>query len=99
MRSVRARGVDLRLAKPVETASGAMASTPLVLIDVLTNGGITGCSYVRCYTSVALRPLVDLITNVAALIAGGDASPAAGLPLAVFSRPSGRCAPLPAASI
>jgi mandelate racemase len=77
IRSVRARGVDLRLNKPVETASGVMLSTPLVLIDLFTEEGIVGCSYVRCYTPVALRPLTDLVVAVAALIEGDEASPEA----------------------
>jgi len=75
IRSIRARGLNLSLARPVETASGIMATTPLVLIDLATEEGVIGRSYIRCYTSVALQPLVQLVTNLDGLIAGGDAAP------------------------
>jgi mandelate racemase len=74
---LRARGLDLTLQKPVETASGVMRSTPLVLIDLFTEEGVTGLSYVRCYTPTALGPLVALIANLEPLLAGEPAVPAA----------------------
>jgi mandelate racemase len=65
----------LTLQRPVETASGIMSTTPLVLIDLTTEEGIIGRSYIRCYTVVALQPLVQLVCNLNDLIAGGDADP------------------------
>ena len=50
IRTIRARAVDLAPHRPMETASGVLASTPLVLIDLLTEEGVGGTSYVRCYT-------------------------------------------------
>jgi mandelate racemase len=76
IRAVRARGLDLTLARPVETASGVMRSTPLVLIDLATDEGITGVSYVRCYTPTALGPLVQLIANLERVLKGAPAAPA-----------------------
>jgi mandelate racemase len=76
IRAVRARGLDLALARPVETASGVMRSTPLVLIDLETEEGVTGCAYVRCYTPTALYPLVQLIANLEPLLKGAQAVPA-----------------------
>ena len=76
IRTIRARGIDLALQRPVETASGVMRTAPLVLIDLLTEEGITGCSYVRCYTPVALDPLVMLIANLEPLLRGDVAAPA-----------------------
>ena len=76
IRSIRARGIDLALQKPVETASGVMRTAPLVLIDLLTEEGIVGCSYVRCYTPVALDPLVRLTANLEPLLRGDAAAPA-----------------------
>ena len=77
IRSIRARGIDLALQRPVETASGVMRTAPLVLIDLLTEEGITGCTYVRCYTPVALDPLVMLVANLEPLLRGDAAVPAA----------------------
>lgn len=75
IRAIRARGLNLPLSRPVETASGVMSSTPLVLIDVWTQEGIIGRSYVRCYTPVALQPLVQLVANLEELLKGESAAP------------------------
>ena len=66
--ALRVRPLNLTLAKPVETASGVMASTPLVLIDVTTTDGDVGSSYVRCYTPTALKPLAELLSNLEPLL-------------------------------
>jgi mandelate racemase len=73
--SVTARGVNLSLDRPVETASGIMSTTPLVLIDVRTTEGVIGRAYVRCYTPLALGPLVQLIGNVGEVLSGCSAAP------------------------
>ena len=77
IRELRVRAVELAPARPMETASGVLASTPLVLLDLLTEEGITGRSYVRCYAPVALGPLAALLANLGALIAGDAAAPLA----------------------
>jgi mandelate racemase len=77
IRAIRARGLNLTLDRPIETASGAMRTTPLVLVDLSTQEGITGHSYVRCYTPMALQPLVQLIANLQELLKGEVAAPAA----------------------
>src|SRR4051794_33636097 len=63
-------------ARPVETAAGARAPVPLVLVDILTEEGIPGRSYVRCSTPMALRPLAALLANVGELLVGERAAPA-----------------------
>lgn len=70
IRGVRARGIDLALGRPVETAGGAMMTAPIVLIDLPTDEGIVGKSYLRCYTPLALVPLVQLVTNLEELLQG-----------------------------
>lgn len=75
IRAIRARAVDLAPHRPMETAAGAMTSTPLALIDLLTEEGITGVSYVRCYTPTALAPLAGLIANLDPVLAGVVAAP------------------------
>jgi mandelate racemase len=77
IRGIRVRGLDLALARPVETAAGVMRTAPLVLIDLATEEGVTGRSYVRCYTPLALAPLTRLVANLAVLVTGDAAEPAA----------------------
>jgi mandelate racemase len=75
IRQVRARPLDLALSRPVETAGGTLRSAPLVLVDLTTDEGVVGRSYLRTYTPVALGPLAQLVENVGALIEGDPASP------------------------
>jgi len=78
IRQVRARATDVAPDRPTETAAGTMTSTPLVLIDILTDDpDVTGRSYLRCYTPTALQPLTHLVTNLGSLVEGGPAAPAA----------------------
>jgi mandelate racemase len=48
---------------------------PIVLIDIGTEQGVVGKSYVRCYTPLALVPLARLIGNLSALLVGQSAAP------------------------
>jgi mandelate racemase len=77
IRALRVRPLDLAIVKPVETAGGVMRTAPLVLIDLLTEDGVTGCSYVRCYTPLALHPLAALISALEPLLKGEATAPAA----------------------
>jgi mandelate racemase len=77
IRALRVRPLDLPIERPVETAAGVLRTAPLVLLDLLTEEGIAGHSYVRCYTAVALQPLARLIANLEPLVAGAPADPTA----------------------
>ena len=70
VRELRARAVNVPLSLPLQTSGGTVSTAPLVLIDLHTEEGITGCSYVFCYTPLALKPVAQLITNLEALIKG-----------------------------
>lgn len=77
VRSLRARGVRVPLPKPHPTAGGTVAEAPLVLVDLFTNEGIVGSSYVFTYTPLALNPVATLIANLEPVIRGNVAAPAA----------------------
>lgn len=79
IRSIAVRPLELPLARPVRTAVGTMASTPVVLIDIHAQDGLTGRSYLRTYTPVALRALAALVEDLAPLIEGNPADPATTL--------------------
>jgi hypothetical protein len=55
---VKARAVLAPLKQPIRTAVGTIPAAPLVLLDMLTNEGIVGRSYIFGYTPAALLPLV-----------------------------------------
>ena len=67
--------VDVPLARPILTSSGTIPSSPVVLVDLLTNEGITGHSYLFTYTSVALQPIAQLISHVATALVGDVVAP------------------------
>ncbi len=61
IRDIRARAVNAPIARPVRTASGAIETAPLLLLDVLTDEGVTGSAYLFGYTPLMLRPLMSLV--------------------------------------
>lgn len=75
--SLRATPVNVPLSRPHPTASGVVESAPLVLVDLETDQGLTGRSYVFCYTSIALQPIADLIEALGPLIQGDAVAPLA----------------------
>ena len=75
IREVRVRAVSVPLKDPIKTASGDIPSAPLVLFDLLTEEGVTGSSYVFCYTADALKPTAGAGANIGAAIVGDGAHP------------------------
>ena len=57
IRSVKARGVVVPLKRPLKNAFGVFDSGPLVLIDVETDQGVTGRTYIFAYSKLTLKPL------------------------------------------
>lgn len=72
---ITARAVDAPISRPVRNAFGVIRSAPLVLIDVLTDQGITGRSYIFGYAPLTLKPLVQLIGDIGADLAGKPVAP------------------------
>jgi mandelate racemase len=68
IRGLRARPVNVPMTRPLPTAGGVVATAPLVLIDVETAQGITGRSYLFCYTPLALSPAVSLLEGLGAVL-------------------------------
>ncbi len=69
------RAVRLPMTEPHRTASGVVAESPLVLCDIRTREGITGHAIVFTYTAAALRPVAELLCNLAPLLAGEPLAP------------------------
>lgn len=74
---IRARAVVAPLQRPIRTASGSIEASPLVLLDVATEQGITGRAYLFAYTPVVLRPLLALAEQLAPLVRGQPVVPLA----------------------
>jgi mandelate racemase len=75
IRSVKARAIDAPISRPVKNAFGVIRSAPLVLIDVATDQGIAGRAYIFAYTSLTLKPLVELIEAIGGELSGKPVAP------------------------
>ena len=64
IRDVKARAVVAPLKRPIRTAVGTIPSAPLILIDIVTDQGSAGRSYIFAYTTAALVPLARLIDEI-----------------------------------
>ena len=65
IREIRARPVVAPLPRPIRTASGDVLDAPLLLIDVLTDVGVTGRAYAFAYTPLTLRSLAQFLRDIA----------------------------------
>jgi mandelate racemase len=75
VRSVVVRCVDAPMRMPLHTSSGALASAPLVLIDVTTSTGIVGRAYLFAFTRANLAPIAALVRTMGEMIAGDALAP------------------------
>jgi mandelate racemase len=71
VRGLVVRAVDVPMNRPLKTGGGEVGSAAMVLIDLLTEEGVTGCSYLFCPTPLVLKPVARLLSNLAPVI-GGD---------------------------
>jgi mandelate racemase len=75
VRDVTARGVVVPMGRPLATKVGAFSDWPLLLIDVTTEEGITGCGYLAPYTLRAARALLPAIRDLGDGMRGRPAAP------------------------
>jgi mandelate racemase len=75
-RSIRARGVVLKLRRPIVARIMTIAEWPLILIDLETEEGITGRSYVGPYDARFTRYLLPVIRDFGELFKGRPVAPA-----------------------
>ncbi|MEM7669294.1 MAG: enolase C-terminal domain-like protein, partial [Pseudomonadota bacterium] len=69
------RAVKVPMAEPHRTASGVIAVSPLVLIQIQTDEGIVGTSVLFAYTEIALKALAEMTRGLEPLIVGQEADP------------------------
>ena len=74
-RSLRARPVVLKLQRPIVARIATITHWPLILIDLETDEGIVGRSYLEPYTPKAMPYLVAALHDFADLLKGRAVSP------------------------
>lgn len=75
IRDLRLRGVHVPMRRPLVTRGGTVGVAPLALIDLVTDQGITGSTYLFCYTPLALAPVLQMLQNLLPLIRGNPVVP------------------------
>jgi mandelate racemase len=75
VRTIRARPVVLKLRRPVIARIATITDWPLVLVDLVTEEGITGRSYLEPYLVNSLRYLVPALEDLGALVKGRRVAP------------------------
>ena len=75
IREVRATPVLVPMRRALGTSVMQVREAPLLLIDVLTEEGITGCAYLFCYLPAAAPAAAALVKDADKLLKGTSAAP------------------------
>ena len=75
-RSITARAVMLRLKRPIVARIMTISDWPLILIDLETEQGVTGRSYVGPYNAASIHYLLPVIRDFGVLFKGQPVAPA-----------------------
>jgi mandelate racemase len=75
IRSISVRAVAAPMRRPLKTSTGAVSVAPLLLVDLKTDGGIVGRSYLFAISKTHLKPLAAVVEAMAEMIAGDALAP------------------------
>ena len=75
IRSLDVRAINVPMQRPLKTGGGEVRSAAMVLVDLLTEEEVSGCSYRFCPTPLVLEPVAKLLSNLAPLIEGERLAP------------------------
>ena len=77
VRAIRATPVEVPLNFVLGTTQGVLRQVPLLLIDLETEQGVTGCSWLFCYLKPAASAITSLLSEVERLTKGEAVDPPA----------------------
>jgi mandelate racemase len=72
---IRARALAAPMKRPLATSTGSLTASALLLIDLETDAGVVGRSYLFTPGQHALRPLAELVAAMAQLLQGDEVVP------------------------
>lgn len=75
VRSISARAVVLKLKRPVVARIATLSEWPIILVDLLTEEGITGRSYLEPYVVKSMRYLVPALHDLGDMLKGRRLAP------------------------
>jgi mandelate racemase len=75
LKSIQARPVVLKLARPVVARIAKISEWPLILIDLHTEEGVTGRSYLEPYIRKSMRYLIPALRDLGEMLKGRRVAP------------------------
>jgi mandelate racemase len=75
IQSLAVRAVAVPMKRPLATSTGAISVAPLLLLDLRTDGGIVGRSYLFGLMAQNLRPLAALVELMGEMVKGDPVLP------------------------
>jgi mandelate racemase len=75
VRAIRWVGVEVPMTYALGTSRGTLTKAPLLLIDLETDEGITGRSYLWCYFPAAIAAIAKLLEEVERVTKGAPLAP------------------------
>ena len=76
IRAIRSIGVEVPMTYALGTSRGVITKAPLLLIDLETEEGVTGRSYLWCYFPAAMPAIAKILEEVARVVEGERVAPA-----------------------
>jgi mandelate racemase len=76
IRAIRSIGVEVPMTYALGTSRGVITKAPLLLIDLETEEGVTGHSYLWCYFPAAMPAIAKILEEVARVVEGEPLAPA-----------------------
>src|SRR6185369_3828373 len=75
IRAIRVRAVAAPIKRPLITSTGVVGVAPLLLIDLQTDGGLTGHAYLFGIGKQNLAPLAKIVEAMAEMVKGDALAP------------------------
>src|SRR5215831_14344441 len=75
LRSLTSRGVLVPLNFTLGTSAAIVRTVPLLLVDLVTDDGMTGHAYAFCYRPSGARAIATHLAEAFALVTGGSVAP------------------------
>jgi mandelate racemase len=75
VRAIRCVGVEVPMTYALGTSRGTISKAPLLLIDLETEEGVTGRSYLWCYFPAAIAAIAKLLDEVERVTKGATLAP------------------------
>src|SRR5205085_8395138 len=75
VRAIRSVGVEVPMRYALGTSRGTLTKAPLLLIDLDTEEGVTGRSYLWCYFPAAMPAIAKILEEVERVVKGERVAP------------------------